>query len=117
MTWSRTSALELVAQFDKVGSVFVDNKCETDPTFVVGTTCADTVQVDIVDPFVQFPTGGVVLLGDGSTLVTVAEHLLSLGFTSTITGISFTLELGFVEKHGNVVQRSFSRERLRCVAA
>ncbi len=71
--------LELVAQFDKKGTTFVDATCATDPTFVVGDTCDEAHEVDIVSPFVQYPTGGVVRLADGTALVVKADTA-ALGF-------------------------------------
>lgn len=87
---SSPSNLQLIAQFDKAGSVFLDFICETDPTFVAGDDCPDDGpdnipgtadddpdEVDIVSPFVQFPIGGVVRLQDGSTFVTNADTALA----------------------------------------
>lgn len=81
--------MQLVAQFDyrpgergpfPDGSnrgEFVDVLCDTDPEFVTGDTCADTTVVNITSPFVQFPTGGVVRLDDGRTLVVDADTALA----------------------------------------
>ncbi len=71
---SDPSNLQLIAQFDKEGTVFVDNTCITDPTFVQGETCEHAgAEVPLNGPFIQFPPGGVVRLKDGSALVVKAD--------------------------------------------
>ncbi len=79
------SNLRLVAQFDKADTEFVDNICETDPTYVTGDPCTSVDEVDIVSPFIQYPLGGVVRLEDGSTLVTASDEIEGL----TNSGIPF----------------------------
>ncbi len=69
--------LHLIAQFDKKGSVFEDNLCVTDPTFVVGDTCPGSTEVDLTGAFVQYPPGGVVRLADGTPLVVKADTALA----------------------------------------
>lgn len=97
------SSMRLIAQFDKSGSTFIDHSCETDPTFVVGEPCPmagddgipgtaddDPAVVDIVSPFVQYPTGGVVRLADGTPFVVEADTALAgRGQPLGNTGIPF----------------------------
>lgn len=104
---SSPDALQLVAQFDKTGapSEFRDVNCETDPTFLPGAICPawgpdgipgtgddEPVYVDIVDPFIQYPVGGIVELADGSPFVTKADTALAdrvrAGTSRTLTNTS-----------------------------
>ncbi|MCI0433823.1 MAG: hypothetical protein L0271_09235, partial [Gemmatimonadetes bacterium] len=70
--------LELIAQFDKQGTVFTDHLCEADPTFVAGDECDETNDLALNGDFVQFPTGGVVRLQDGSTLVVDSDTAMAV---------------------------------------
>jgi hypothetical protein len=74
---SSPSSLRLIAQFDKIGSTFVDTTCETDPTFVADTTCTPPGDVDIVHPFLQIPTAGTVRLADGTALLVNGDTALA----------------------------------------
>ena len=71
------SNLQLIAQFDKDGTTFVDHLCVTDPNYVAGDPCEEVHEIDIVHPFVQYPPGGVVRLDNGSTLVVAADTALA----------------------------------------
>ncbi len=92
--------LRLIAQFDKTGSSFEDNLCLTDPTFVTGDLCDESHEVGLGGAFVQYPTGGVVRLIDGSTLVVKADTALAAEIAAgralqlSDTGIPFA----FVDK-------------------
>jgi len=68
---------QLVAQFDKKGSIFTDNLCITDPEYIAGAPCEDVHEVEIFGDFVQYPPGGVVELADGSKLVVRADTALA----------------------------------------
>lgn len=71
------SSLRLIAQFDYRDTRFTDEICETDPTFVVGDDCETTFERDIVSPFIQFPSGGIVELAGGDPLVQEADTAMA----------------------------------------
>lgn len=87
--------MQLIAQFDKEGSVFTDVTCITDPTHITTEPCTDVHEVDIVSPFVQYTT--VTELASGDALVLSADTALNgqiaanpqTAFALTNTGIPF----------------------------
>ncbi|MGH7554865.1 MAG: T9SS type A sorting domain-containing protein [Longimicrobiales bacterium] len=83
------SNLTLLTQFDKKGTVFVDNTCSTDPTFITGDPCDEVHEVDISSPLIQFPVGGVVRLADGSTIVVDADTASAGSPPMTNTGVPY----------------------------
>jgi hypothetical protein len=68
---------QLIAQFDKTGTIFEDHLCITDPTFVTGEPCTEVLEVELSGNFVQYPNGGVVELADGSKLVVKSDTALA----------------------------------------
>ncbi len=72
----RPDDLQLIAQFDKRDTRFVDQICETDPYYLPGAACDTTVERDIAWPFVQYPIGGIVDL-DGYPFILKADTALA----------------------------------------
>jgi hypothetical protein len=66
--------LQLVAQFDKAGSVFVDRLCMTDAEHVSDDECTVVTEVPIVGEFVQYTT--VARLATGTAVVLDADTAL-----------------------------------------
>ncbi len=69
--------LDLIAQFDRDDSKFVDHLCETDPSLIAGAVCRDTVEIGITSPFVQHRIGWIVRGADGSPTVVSADTALA----------------------------------------
>ena len=69
------SDMDLVAQFDKSGSVFTDVLCVTDPTIATGEDCDDVHEVDITGDFVQYVT--VARLQSGDPIVLDADTAMA----------------------------------------
>lgn len=63
----------LIAQFDRTGTTFTDVKCETEDDYVPGDPCTSEHVYDLNGRLIQYPSGGIVELGDGSTLVVDAD--------------------------------------------
>jgi hypothetical protein len=88
--------LELVAQFDKSDSRFIDHICETDPTHLPRTPCDETVDIDIVSPFVQYRPGWIVEAANGLPIVQRADTTLAAALRAGTalpmrnTGVPFT---------------------------
>jgi hypothetical protein len=67
--------MQMIAQFDKSGTVFRDVLCVSDPEHITGTPCTEVHEVPITSPFVQFTS--VAALASGAIFQFSADTALS----------------------------------------
>ncbi len=75
---TRASDLQLIAQFDKIGTTFIDRTCVTDGAKVTGSPCVQPAErhtIDLNGEFVQFTN--VDALANGSPIVIRADTALA----------------------------------------
>ena len=87
--------MELIAQFDRDDSFFVDARCITDPAHVRGTPCTSTRELPINSELIQYTT---VPDADGTPVVVAADTALAedirdgRAFALDDTGVPFTFD-------------------------
>ena len=87
--------LQLIAQFDKAGTVFTDVTCITDPLHVTTEPCLEIHEVDISSPFIQYTTvselasGDPIIISADTALNNLISQVPPLAETMTNTGIPF----------------------------